>query len=122
MDKIQAYVAFWESFGWEAYDENSVPEDAPNHYLTYEVISDSLGNDNLVTVSLWDYNTSWGRLTKKAEEIAQRIVSQWPPSIPFDGGRIKIRKGSSFASRIEGINPPWKRIRLNIRVEFLSNY
>lgn len=122
MDKIQTYIHFWESFGWEAYDENSVPKDAPDHYITYEVNSDSFGNAILVSVSLWDYNTSWGRLQKKAEEIAEFIVSMHPPTLQCDTGRIYITKGVPFAQRMEGIEAPWKRMLLNVNVEFLTNY
>ena len=36
MDNEQAYRAFWASFGLNAYDENTVPEDAELPYITYE--------------------------------------------------------------------------------------
>ena len=122
MDKAQALDAFFSSFGWEAYDENSVPEDAPKHYITYEINTDSIGNQILISASLWDYNESWARLQQKAEEIAQYIVTQQPPSIPIDNGRLYITKGVPFAQRQEGIEAPWKRMLLNIGIEFFTNY
>ena len=39
MNKYQVWQAFWSSFGWAAYNENTVPDNAMelnnNRYITY---------------------------------------------------------------------------------------
>ena len=122
MSKIHALVDFFESFTWDAYDEASVPDDAGKRYITYEVKSDSIGNVLATTVNLWDYNESWLPITNKAEEIAERIVTMYPMGIPLNNGRLVITKGTPFAQRMPDEPSPWKRIVININIEFLTNY
>ncbi len=70
MTKGQAIQKFWESFGLTAYDETSVPDDAPFPYITYSVKTDSLDNVVMVNVSLWYRSYSWKEISEKTEEIA----------------------------------------------------
>ena len=121
MDKAQAIHNFWSGFGWDAYDENSVPDDAEYPRITYEVQTDSLDNILLLSASLWDRSTSWERVSKKAEQIAQEIVHIYPAAIRIAGGGLYISKGTPFASRMsEPNNDTIKRIYLNINAEFLT--
>ena len=43
MTKEQALYKFWISFGMQAYEENSVPSDATFPYITYQLVTDSIG-------------------------------------------------------------------------------
>lgn len=126
MNKYQAWQAFWSSFGWAAYNENTVPDNAMelnnNRYITYESCSDSFGNVNLVTVSLFHRSTSWTTIHAKAEEIAERIKRMYPPSIEIDGGRMKISTGQPFASDMSDEDDTIRRVRLNVLVEFMTAY
>ena len=49
MNKSQAIHKFWNQFNIPAYDQYSVPDDAPFPYITYSVALDSL--DNVVTLN-----------------------------------------------------------------------
>lgn len=120
MDKAQAIHNFWSGFGWPAYDENSVPDDAGYPRITYEVQTDSLGNILLLSASLWDRSTSWEKISKKSDQIAWEIVHMNPPAIKIAGGGLYISKGSPFASRMADGDNSVKRIYLNINAEFLT--
>lgn len=128
MDKAQAIHNFWSSFKetaqnttmWEAYDEFSVPDGAPYPYITYNVATDRLGHPIPLTASLWDRNSSWQRISKKADEIADYIGYGFTTE-KTDDGYLYIVQGSAFAQRMDDPNDNLvKRIYLNIIVEFLT--
>ena len=123
MTKGQAIQNFWESFGLVAYDETSVPDDAPFPYITYSVKTDSLDNLVMVNVSLWYRSYSWKEISEKTEEIARAIVKMNPPSVKIDGGRLYITKGVPFAQRMrEESDDTIRRMLLNVNYEFLTEY
>lgn len=120
MDKAQAIHNFWSGFGWPAYDENSVPDDAGYPRITYEVKTDSLNNVLLLSASLWDRSDSWERISKKSDQIAWEISHMNPPAIKISGGGLYISKGTPFANRMGDQSDPIRRIYLNINAEFLT--
>lgn len=123
MDKYQALNAFWNSFTWPAYDEGTVPDDAPLPRITYSVVTDSLGFPVMIPASLWDRSTSWESVSKKAEEIAEAIVKMNPPAIKIDTGRLYLTKGSPFAQRLqEPSDDMVRRIYLNVDAEYFTAY
>lgn len=122
MNKAQAIHEFWSSFGWTAYDEYSVPDDAQFPYITYNVSTDSLGQPIPLTAFLWDRSSSWKSVTEKAEEIAEHIGYGYYID-KIDGGYIRIVKGSAFAQRMnEPEDELVKKIYINIIVEFMTAY
>ena len=120
MDKVQALHNFWSSFEWKAYDEGTVPGDAGYPRITYNVVTDSLDRPLAMYASLWDYGTSWERVTKKSAEISEAIDTLYPPAIAFDDGRIYITRGTPFAQRMTDENDMVRRIYINITTEFFS--
>lgn len=126
MNKYQALQSFWSSFGWAAYNENTVPDDAlernGNKYITYEAATDSYGQELYLSASLWQRSTSWTEIHAKAEEIAEYIETQFPPEIPVDGGFLRIRKAAPFATDSADDDDTIRRIRLNILAEYLTAY
>ena len=126
MNKYQALQSFWSSFGWAAYNELTVPDNAMalnnNRYITYEAMSDSFGNINVASVSLYHRSTSWTTVHAKAQEIEERIKRMWPPSTKIDGGRMKIRTGQPFAKDMADEDDTIRRVRLNITIEFMTAY
>ncbi len=123
MDKYQALNTFWNSFTWPAYDEGTVPDNAPLPRITYSVVTDSLGNPVMIPASLWDRSTSWESVSKKAEEIAEAIVKMNPPAIKLDEGRLYLTKGSPFAQRLqEPSDDMIRRIYLNVDAEYFTAY
>lgn len=123
MTKGQAIQKFWESFGLTAYDETSVPDDAPFPYITYSVKTDSLDNVVMVNVSLWYRSYSWKEISEKTEEIAKAIAHMNPPSVKIDGGRLYITKGVPFAQRMgDSADDAIRRMLLNVNYEFLTEY
>ena len=133
MDKWQALDAFWSGFSWPAFDENSVPEEVWDEssqkmvglttpYITYEAAVGRLGDDMVLSASLWDNAVSWERISKKASEIEAYIASLDPKAIEIDGGRMWITSNRPFAQRLSSGDNSWKRIRLSVNVEFFTAY
>ena len=121
MTKGQAIQAFWESFGLPAYDETTVPDDAPLPYITYSVHTGSMDDLCIVNASLWYKSYSWKEISEKTEEIARAIVKMNPPSVKIDGGRFYITKGLPFAQRMREENDNTiRRMLLNVNYEFLT--
>lgn len=117
MDKVQAFVNFWQNFSIPAYDVNSVPDDAVMPYMTYEVVTDSFGNEVAITNSLWYNSTSWANITKKAQEISD-YLGMGGSLVKYDDGVIWIKRANPFSQRIQ--DDKAKRIVLNFSLEFIS--
>lgn len=119
MDKAQTLHAFFSSFAWKAYDENTVPDGADLPYLTYEVETDNIGTTVYLSASLWSRSTSWAAVEQKAKEIAGS-VGYGGVTLPFDGGLLWVTQGSPFAQRMADDDDSIRRIMLNFAVEFIS--
>ena len=132
MNKQQAYNAFWGSFGVLAFEENSMPDDrtvdelikagaaqSKYPYITYQVLTDDLGNVVNPTASIYDKSSSWERVDTLSNTIAGRIQAM--NTLVLDNGRMFITKGSPFAQHLgdEGDNTI-KRVILNLSVEFFT--
>lgn len=118
MDKYQALNSFWNSF-LKAYDENSVPDGAVMPYMTYEVATDSFGEEVAITNSLWYNSTSWENISKKADEISQAL-GLGGSLVQYEGGGMWIKRGTPFAQRLKTDKDTIKQIVLNFSIEFIS--
>ena len=127
MDKAQAIQAFWSSFGIPAYDESTIPNaDTSDHrpeppYITYQVITDSIGTPVSLAGSIWYRSTRWAEITQKAEQIAE-YIGYGHKIIKIDGGYLYITKGKPFAQRTSDEDDSIRRIYINLMVEFLTAY
>lgn len=119
MDKAQALHNWFSSFGWTAYDENTVPDDAVMPYITYEVVAANIGKPVILNASLWDRSTSWRAVELKKQQIAERL-GYGGITIRFDEGMIFLTQGTPFAQRLSGEDDSVRRIVLNIAAEFVS--
>lgn len=124
MDNARAYHQFWNSFGWKAYDENTVPDNALNEnagrHITYSYGTPSNFENTMgLIASLWHRSTAWDIITSKAEEIYQAI-GYGGKYIKTDGGYLWIKRGQPFAQRMSDEDDTLRRILLNIEVDFLS--
>ena len=123
MTKEAALYNFWSMFGIPAYEENSVPsgeDGAEFPYITYQVVTDSFGNDVALTGSVWYRSTSWKEANAKAQEISDKI-SRGGVTIACDGGVIWIRRGVPFAQSMgDESDDLIKRKYINIVAEFMT--
>lgn len=121
--KAATIYEFWNSFEMPAYEENSVPtgEDAPEFpYITYQLVTDSLGNEVAMTASLWHRDTSWVEANAKTEEISQTI-GRGGKILKCDNGRIWIKRGTPFAQNMgDESDELIKRKYLNLTAEFIT--
>ena len=121
MDSVQALHNFWSSFGWKAYDENTVPSEEQNPTIpriTYQVIQSELDNPVTLTASLWDRGYSWENVDTKAQEIYD-YIGLGGVLVHFDGGAIWIKRAILFSQRMSDENDTIRRVVLQIDVEFL---
>ena len=120
MMKDSALYQFWASFGWDAYDELSIPDDVPLPYITYESATDTVGNVLTLSGTLWCRSDSWAEIEAKAQEISNKInPGFW--SLACDGGYLWITPGSPFARRlVEPTDKTVRRIAIMINAEFLT--
>lgn len=133
MNKQQAYNAFWSGFGVFAFEENSVPDDdviqslitagvasAKYPYITYQVLTDDLGNAVFPSASIYDRSSSWEKADTLSNLISSRIKEMG--TIKLDNGRMFITKGSPFSQHLlEEGDTAIKRVVLNLGVEFFTD-
>lgn len=120
MDREQALNQFWNGFNIPAYDNNTVPDDATYPRITYDVTVNEFGIPTSLFASIWDRNTSWGRITGIAHEIASRL-SEGGYTVAYDGGVLWVKKGNPFQQRMGDPDDTIRRIIVNIEVEYLED-
>lgn len=121
MTKSEALHKFWSSFGIKAYDANTVPDTAREIFprITYDVATDSFGNEVALTASIWDRNMSWVRAEEIKDEISGEI-GDGGVNAPYKNGMIWIKRGTPFATRMSDTDDSIRRILLNIEVEYIG--
>jgi hypothetical protein len=119
MDKWQALQAFWDSFGIDAYDESSVPDDAVPPYITYRAGIDEFESSMMLYASVWYRSSSWKDISLKTSEIEQAIGAF--KLIPLNENEyLYIKKGTPFAQRMRDEDETIKRVYINIEVEYFT--
>ena len=125
MTKEAALYNFWSMFGLPAYEENSVPsgeDGAEFPYITYQVVTDSFGNDVAMAGSAWYRSTSWKEANAKAQEISN-VLGSGGVTLTCDGGIIWLRRGVPFAQSMgDDSDDLIKRKYINITAEFITDY
>lgn len=86
-DVATALHDFWNSFGVEAYPEETVPDNAERPYITYEIVMPEWYGMATYNVRLWTKSTAFKQVTSLAEMIRQAIG---------DGKRIPVRSGGNI--------------------------
>lgn len=119
MNKSEAIYQFWNSFGVEAYDENSVPDDAPFPYITYAEVD---GEMFVETASIWDKSKSWKRVTAIRDMIAKKLGEYDSYLVRFDGGYYMLYQGTPFSQRMDDEDQTIKRLVLNVGGQRLARY
>ena len=120
MTKAAAIYQFWNGFGLNAYEENTVPTDAVFPYITYQLVTDSFDREVAATASLWYRGESWTAINAKTEEISAHI-GLGGKIIKCDGGRIWIKRGQPFAQNMgDESDDLIKRKYLNLTFEFMT--
>lgn len=122
MDSQQALDGWWHRFGWEAFEENTVPDDALStygHYLTYTAGTSEFERPMMLSISAWERSTSWAGTVNKASEI-EAAIGLGGTVIPFDGGAIWMKRGSPFSQRMPDEDDTVRRVYMNIEVEYFT--
>ncbi len=118
MDKWQALYDFFSQF-LPAYEENSVPDDAPYPRITYEARTGGFDDIVPITASVWDKGTSWENVDSVVNSMETAVNNYECPEI--DGGRYRVYRGEPFAQRMKDPESDLiRRTRLQINFEFLT--
>ena len=121
--KAATIYDFWNRFSLTAYEENSVPtgEDAPKFpYITYQLVTDSLGNEVAMSASIWYRGTSWLEANAKTDEVS-RAIGLGGKVLNCNGGKVWIKRGTPFAQNMgDESDNLIKRKYLNITAEYLT--
>lgn len=119
MDKMQALDAFWRQFGWDVYDESTIPDDAKLPYITYEASSDNFDHPVAQIINLWDRSTSWKNIESMRKDI-ETTIGRSGAIQRFDNGAVWIKRGQPFAQRLNDPDDMIRHIILNIETEFID--
>lgn len=123
MNKSQALDKFWNSFGIPAYDENTIPDNPGERYITYSVSTGRIEDVINLTGKIWEKNTtSWKFVEDKASEIAYELATMDPPTIAIDNGRLYLTMGTPFSQRLSDPDSMARGVYINIQAEFLTAY
>lgn len=121
MTKAAAIYRFWSGFGLTAYEENTVPGDALFPYITYQLVTDSFGQEVAAAASLWYRSESWTAINAKTEEISE-LIGRGGKIINCDKGRIWVKRGQPFAQNMrDDTDTLIKRKYLNLSIEYFTN-
>lgn len=118
MDKQQALYQFWNSFDISAYDESSVPDNAELPYITYNVVTGSIGDITIMSASVWYRTNSWTYLDAMANRISS-YIGYGGITLEIDSGLVWIKRSSPFAQRMAD-DGEVKRMLLQISVEYIT--
>ena len=128
MTKASVIHQFWNSFGIKAYEENVVYDIDENGnevkpkfpYITYQLVTDSLGNEVAMSASIWYRGTSWLEANAKTDEVS-RAIGRKGAVLDCNGGKIWIKRGTPFAQNMgDESDNLIKRKYLNITAEYLT--
>lgn len=122
MDSAQALHQFWSSFGWTAYDENTVPSEEMSPAMpriTYRVARSEFGSPIQLTASLWDRSYSWGDISTKCDQI-YATIGLGGRMIPYAGGHIWLKRGTPFSQRMSDEDGSIRRIVLTLEAEYIT--
>ena len=125
MDNWQAQQAFWSSFGWPAYDDQTTftEGDAPAYpHITYESADGNFGSEMQLSIHLWNRSGSWAEIKQKASEI-KAVLDGGGIKLNTDSGQIwlKIPTGVIFSRPFAtgSSDELVQRIMINVMAEFL---
>ncbi len=123
MTKEQVLHAFYSGFGLAAFQEDAVPtgDDKPQFpYITYEVATDSFGEEIPLSMSVWYRSTSWSAANAKAREIAE-LTSRGGKILPCDEGGMWIKPASPFIRSMgDESDDMIKRKVFNFTIEYIT--
>lgn len=123
MNAFEALYSFWAGFDWDTYDENTVPgpPDTPElPYITYAAAVSNFDEPVMLHASLYDYNTSWARVTEKAKQI-NRAIGPGGKFVRYSDGVLWIKRGAPFIQRMPDENPNIRRLYIVIEAEYITN-
>lgn len=123
MNSQQALDNWWNSFGWKAWEENTVPDNAlatEGHCITYTAGTNEFGRPMMLSASLWERSMSWAGTVNKASLI-EATIGLGGTVIPFDGGKLWIKRGSPFSQRMGDTDNTVRRVYINVEVEYFTN-
>ena len=120
MTSAEASHSWLESFGLPVYASSSVTSDTKLPYVTYDwATGDILSGEVNETVNVWYRTTSEAVPNAKADEIG-KALGLGGVMLHYDGGGMRLKKGSPFCQSVTDDDGNVKRRYLNIDIEFIG--
>ena len=128
MSYSSAYKSYWLQYGIPVYNENTVPDNIPMPYITYQYAENGFDDGEVyLTVNLYYQGLSWLEAELKANEICivakndgvVELSSSEKIVVKCDDGYIWIKRSSPFIQRVNDPNENVRHIVINVAVEFL---
>ena len=118
MTKEAAIYNFWAGFEIPAYEENSVPDNAPQMYITFEQSSSYWGEQVALSANIWHKNvTSYLALYAKAKQIRD-YLGLGGVNLICDEGSITLRQGTPFMLNGADDDGNTKQLYINVTADF----
>lgn len=106
-----AIYNFASSFGWNAYPEYSVPNNAELPYITYQLQQYNFDEQGMLQMRLWQINESYTEINQKVDMIEQEVRNG--KKLFTESGIIYLYKGSPWCQYQPADEPNLKIAYLN---------
>ena len=114
-----ALYNFASSFGWDAYPENAVPNNAELPYITYTLQEYNFDEQGMLQMRLWQVNESYTEINQKVDMIEQDVRNG--KKLFTDSGIIYLYKGSPWCQYQPADEPNLKIAYLNFNSHYATN-
>lgn len=112
----EALYNFASSFGWNAYPEYSVPNNAELPYITYTFHESKFTEQGMLQMRLWQISESYTEINQKVDMIEQEVRNG--KKLFTESGIIYLYKGSPWCQPQPADEPNLKIAYLN----FIAHY
>lgn len=124
MNNWQAIQSFWEEFGLDAYDDQTVFTEGtmPSYpHITYQSASGNFAQQSTLTASIWYRSySSWAEIKDKADQIRKAIGSGIIKHTDEGIVWFRVPEFTTFAQPVDSGDDSVRRIVVNVEVEFLN--
>lgn len=115
----EALYNFASSFGWDAYPEQSVPNDAELPYITYTLREDDFRVPGLIQMRLWNVSEGYTEINSVVDKIELEVRDG--KKLFTESGIIYLYKGSPWCQFQPSEEPNLKIAYLNFIAHFATH-
>lgn len=114
-----ALYDFASSFGWDAYPERGVPNDAELPYITYTLQENDFRTPGLIQMRLWNVSEGYDEINSMVDKIEKEV--QHGKNLFTESGIVYLYKGSPWCQFQPSEEPNLKIAYLNFIAHFATH-